>query len=153
MNTPLRLLVATDGSPAGEDAVQWSAGFAAATGAQVVLAHVVSSVIEWVLSAVQIDFMRVEQEHQALLEGAWSEPFRAAGVPVRTRMLRGDAAKLLGELAEEEDSDLIVVGRSGRGATGVQRLGSVALRLVHHTTRPLVLVPRPEDDESDHGVA
>ncbi len=138
---PLRLVVATDGSAASNEAVRWSAEFAQRTSADVTLVHVVSTVIEWVLSAVQIDFVKVEREHRELLEGRWSEPFRAAGVPVRTLLRRGDAAGTLAEVADAENADLIVVGRAGHGATGIPRLGGVALRLAHHTTRPLVLIP------------
>ena len=141
MNSSPRLLVGTDGSPASERAVRWTADFARTTAADVILVHVVSTVVEWVLSAVQIDFVGVEKEHQELLETTWSDPLRAAGVPVRTLLRRGDAAKVLNEVAEHEEADLVIVGQAGRGAIGVPRLGGVTLRLAHHTTRPLVIVP------------
>jgi nucleotide-binding universal stress UspA family protein len=87
---PLRLLVATDGSLAAQRAVQWTADFARRTDAEVILVHVVSTIGEWIMSAAQIDFIRVEKERRLLLEGGWSEPLREASVRYRTHLARGN---------------------------------------------------------------
>jgi nucleotide-binding universal stress UspA family protein len=141
LNTPLRVLVATDGSEASQGAVRWSAAFARGTGAEVIVAHVLSTVIEWFLSVAQIDFLAVEKEHRALLAGAWTEPLREAGVAYRTEFRTGATTPALLGLADEEDVDLIVIGRTGRTSPGEFLLGGSATKLAHHTTRPLILVP------------
>jgi nucleotide-binding universal stress UspA family protein len=155
VSRPLRLLVATDGSPAAQRAVEWSANFAGRTDADVILAHVVSSVAEWMMSVAQIDFMRVEAEHRFLLDGLWSEPLRNAGVRYRTHLTRGDPVKCLLDFAENADADLVVIGKTGRTAAGDFLLGGSAMRLAHRSTRPLILVPElgPDpDDASDPAV-
>jgi nucleotide-binding universal stress UspA family protein len=141
LSRPLRLLVATDGSSAAQQAVQWSARFARQTDAEVLLVHVVSSIGEWMLSVAQIDFLRVEREHRRLLDDVWSGPLREAGVRYRTHLTRGEPVKCLLGLAEEEDVDLVVIAKTGRTAAGDLLLGGSAMRLAHRSTRPLILVP------------
>ena len=63
------------------------------------------------------------------------------GVPtphVRTEVMRGAAADLLVEVAEE--ADLLVVGNRGRGALRGLLLGSVALHCVLHAACPVMVV-------------
>jgi nucleotide-binding universal stress UspA family protein len=47
------------------------------------------------------------------------------------------------ELAEAEDADAIVVGTRGRTGVG-SLIGSVSDGLVHHSDRPVVVVPPPD---------
>lgn len=54
-----------------------------------------------------------------------------------------DIALALLEIAQEMEADAIVVGRHGRGALGSMLLGSVSLRLLIHSTRPVWVVPPP----------
>ncbi len=143
MSRPLRLLVATDGSPAAQRAVEWSADFARRVDAEVLLVHVVSSLGEWMMSIAQIDYVRIETEHGLLLEGLWSEPLRETGVRYRTKLTRGDAVKCLLGLADEDDVDFLVIAKTGRTAAGDLLLGGTATRLAHRSTRPVILVPEP----------
>jgi len=141
VSRPVRLLVATDGSPAAQRAVEWSADFARRIDGEVLLAHVVSSIGEWMMSIAQINYMRIETEHRLLLEGLWSEPLRETGVRYRTSLTRGDPVKCLLGLADEEDADFLVIAKTGRTAAGDFLLGGTATRLAHRSTRPLILVP------------
>ena len=143
MNSPPRILVATDGSPAAEHAVQWCADFARATGAEIVLMHTVSKVGEWLMSVAQIDFVKVEAERRDLLERVWSEPLRKAEVLYRTRFLTGDPVQTIISTAEEEDVDFIVIGKTGHGHRGAQLIGGTAGHVGLHSKRPLMLIPIP----------
>jgi nucleotide-binding universal stress UspA family protein len=78
---PLRLVVATDGAPVSGNAVRWSAESARTTGAEVTLVYVVSTVIESVLSAVQIDFVKVEAEHRSSWSRRGASPSGLWGFP------------------------------------------------------------------------
>src|SRR6476646_2125934 len=135
LNSPLRILVATDGSQAAADAVNWSAELARTTGAEIVLAHTMSKVGEWLMSVAQIDFVKVEEERRSLLEGTWCKPFKDAEVPFRTRFLTGDPVTTLVALAEEENVDFIVVGRSGHGH-GHGSIGGVTAKISLRSARP-----------------
>lgn len=66
-------------------------------------------------------------------------------VHVQKMLLRGHPAETLLDVAEKIGADLIVAGTHGAGF--VQRLlvGSVATRLMRHSTRSLLIVPRGEE--------
>jgi nucleotide-binding universal stress UspA family protein len=53
----------------------------------------------------------------------------------------GDPATVLAEVAEELDSELIVVGTRGRGAWRAAALGSVSAKLARLAARPVTIVP------------
>ena len=142
MHSPLRLLVAADGSDAGYEAIVWTVEFAEATGAETTVAHVVSSGWEWMLAVAQVDSNKIEKARQDLLEGSWTEPFRTAGIPYRTRLLVGDPIQGILKAADEQDADLIVVGKTGHTSTDRLLLGGTANKLAHRSTRPLIVVPR-----------
>jgi nucleotide-binding universal stress UspA family protein len=141
-----RILVGTDGSEDSGHAVEWCAEFARDSGIEVVVCHVVSTFSEWMMSAAQINFDKLEEEHRRLLFGPWTEPLRAAGVAYDIVQTKGDAVKALLEVAEEEDVDMIVIGKAGHSTAGELLLGGTAAKLAHRTVRPLLVVParRPE---------
>jgi nucleotide-binding universal stress UspA family protein/effector-binding domain-containing protein len=56
-------------------------------------------------------------------------------------------ADALARQAAKEGAALIVVGSRGRSAVREILLGSVAMATLHHTTRPVLIVPHPHRDE------
>ena len=74
-----------------------------------------------------------------------AEIAQRAGVPALFQVLTGSPASTLRHLAEEQDMDLVVVGRRGLGLSP-QVLGSVSADLLHHSRVP-VLVVEPALDE------
>jgi len=144
LNSPLRILVATDGSEAAQHAVEWCAELGRTTGAEIVLMHTVSKVGEWLMSVAQIDFVKVEAERKDLLERVWAEPLRRAEVLHRTKFVTGDPVQTIIATADAEDVDMIVIGKVGHSGVGGSFLGGSAARISQHTNRPLVLVPGPK---------
>ena len=65
------------------------------------------------------------------------------GVPFDTRVVDGDPAPAIMELADEVDAVMVVVGRRGCGGFAELLLGSVPHRLTHHCERPVLVVPAP----------
>lgn len=61
------------------------------------------------------------------------------GVPVFTEVLAGPPSQTLRRFAEEQEMDLLVVGRRGRGLSK-RLLGSVSSDLVAHSTVPVLVV-------------
>ena len=86
----------------------------------------------------------VDEAGRAALRDAlqqWCAPLRDAGVPFDTRIVDGDPAAAIMELADEVDAVMVVVGRRGRGGFAELLLGSVPHRLTHHCDRPVLVVP------------
>ncbi|HYN80022.1 MAG TPA: universal stress protein [Gemmatimonadaceae bacterium] len=68
-----------------------------------------------------------------------------AGVRVEQVILSGNPAAAMLGLAEEENAELIVCGTRGAGLVQRLLLGSVATRLMRHSTRSLLIVPDSAD--------
>ena len=62
-----------------------------------------------------------------------------AGVPLRVEVLAGPPGETLRRFAEEQQMDLLVVGRRGRGLS-TRLLGRVSSDLVHHSPVPVLVV-------------
>lgn len=72
---------------------------------------------------------------------------RDATIPWSTRVATGEAALALGEVADDVDARMIVVGTRENGvlASIAEFLsGSVAVHLAHRQHRPVLVVPLPE---------
>jgi nucleotide-binding universal stress UspA family protein len=72
-----------------------------------------------------------------------------APLRVEERVVRGEAGEALCSLADELDVDVVIVGSHQRGALTRVFLGSVSDYVVHHSKRPVVVVPLVEDAEPD----
>jgi len=70
------------------------------------------------------------------------EKLAAAGVETEKVVAEGRPVEVLLETAKEHDAALIVVGSHGEGAVSAAFLGSTALKLLHHSTLPVLVVPR-----------
>ena len=68
----------------------------------------------------------------------------AAGVRASGDVLEGKAVDVLLEQARERKAAAIVVGSHGEGAMSAAFLGSTALKLLHHSEIPVLVVPRHE---------
>ena len=66
----------------------------------------------------------------------------AAGVAVTGEAREGKPVDVLLEAAWEKKAAAIVVGSHGEGAVSAAFLGSTALKLLHHSDIPVLVVPR-----------
>ncbi len=74
---------------------------------------------------------------------AWrKEAERLSGGMAATVLLDGRPAAAIVGFARDEAVDLLVVGSHGEGAMSAAFLGSTALKLLHHSTIPVLVVPR-----------
>jgi nucleotide-binding universal stress UspA family protein len=139
------ILVGTDGSDAAGAAVAHAVRLARALGARL---HIVSAYAP--VSDRQLGIERVQvptdvqvnlrEEVLALLEASQRDA-QAAGVSrVETFARVGDAADAILDVAEEQGSDLIIVGN--KGMTGATRflLGSVPQKVSHHAPCSVMIV-------------
>lgn len=140
-----RILVPLDGSSRAECALPVAARLAHASGGAVILLRVVSSSIQFqtamgletnlVQSVTDADFAEGEQYLAGL---AISPDLR--GIPTETVVLLGRTAPTILSVAESSHAEVIVM--CSHGYTGVKRwvLGSVAEKVVHSASIPVLLL-------------
>jgi nucleotide-binding universal stress UspA family protein len=118
MSASLRnILLATDDSQDAEVALQAAAEISEKSGAALHVVHVWTAAMPQAYPALHFDnYSRVleEQGSKILRQQAWKA--RAAGGRAAWRYLReGEPVEEIVDLAEELDSDLVVVGSRGAG--------------------------------------
>ena len=137
-----RILIATDGSPSAQEAVDFGLELAADQGAAVTFVHVVP-----VLDVVPMSGFgmagavehELTEEDTELLEQARAAA-EQAGVTAYTKLLRGDVSDEIVAYADTVDADLIVVGSRGHGAVSSALLGSVSRGILREAHRPVLVV-------------
>lgn len=143
--TPLRVLVAVDGSEPSSRAVELAFSVAEAAGASV------TCVLGW---NVEVQDGIVVTERSSSRWAAVEERYTALGhrvvdpvaaghpeVPVEIVVRHGSPARAVVEVAVEQDVDLVVLGRRGAGGFRGLLMGSVSRRVIERARR-VVLVAR-----------
>ena len=137
------VVVGIDRSKASEQAMEWAARLATATGDQLVAVHAQRRPYAEIAPA---EAERMLVERREIIEREWLRPATELGLEPRTVVAEGDPRALLLGTADERDADLVVLGRSGAGGDpGFLHLGSVVEHAAHHVTRPLAIVPADVD--------
>lgn len=140
----LRLLVATDGSEYSDHAVDYAMGRARACRDPVtvhllnVQTHIQGVNVKIFISKDSID-QYYRDEGMAVLQPARAR-LEAAGIGCEIHIGVGDAGEVIVEYAKGKNCDEIVVGTHGRGALAGAVMGSVAQKVIHRATMPVVLV-------------
>ena len=130
-----RILVAVDDSQAARGAVDEAVSLAGGEGAELVFAHVVSTLGD--------EFVPDTTEPERMTTAGLRDAVRRArlcGVPCNFELLFGDAPTQIDELAEDLDVDLIIVGSRHRKGITRALLGSTSRALLSKSTRPILVV-------------
>lgn len=151
------IVVATDGSPAADAAVDEAIALARETGDRLAIVTVWQALqgdfgLAYPPTAVLSDLLDAERGHaEHSLEHA-AEHARAAGVEVETHLLTGDPAERICAFAAEHDARLIAVGTHGYGTVLSLLMGSVSGNVIRHAGRPvLVTQATPETGDVPRG--
>ena len=140
------IVVGTDGSGTATQAVREAVDMAKAVGATLELVSAYAPVSDARLRAERRDApedvqwaINPRQEVEVSLSDA-AELAREAGVKVNTYAREGDPADAILDVAEEQKSDLVVLGN--KGMTGAKRflLGSVPDKVSHHAPCSVLIV-------------
>jgi nucleotide-binding universal stress UspA family protein len=141
------IVVGTDGSPTAAMAVQHAIELARRLDARLQIVSAYEPVSDERLRSERVEvpddlqwMINPREDVLAMLEQAREEANRSGVSSVETFARQGDAADAILDVAEEQRSDLIVVGN--RGMTGAKRflLGSVPNKVSHHAPCSVLIV-------------
>jgi nucleotide-binding universal stress UspA family protein len=141
-----RFLIATDGSPAADAAVEAGVQLASEQGAAVLFLRVVEAV-----EVVAPPFGPIVA-HPVELGKAEDDPVLAAAadvartheVPFELRLVSGFDHETILAVADEIDAELIAIGSNRHGALGTIYFGSVSKEVLRRARRPVLIVhPTP----------
>jgi nucleotide-binding universal stress UspA family protein len=137
-----KILIATDGSPASQEAVEFGVELAQEQDAAVVFVHVVPLVDRVAMSSFgMVGALPHEpsgHDREALEEA--EAVAEQQGVRATTKLLRGDTVDEIVAYADNVDVDLIVVGSRGHGAVVSALLGSVSRGVLSESRRPIAVI-------------
>jgi nucleotide-binding universal stress UspA family protein len=133
------ILIATDGSPGAQAAVEEGVELARLLGARVTFVSVRHAIP--VLGDPYYQRKLTEQlaHARAALDRAM-EQAEQVGVEAEYEIAEGDAADEIVRAARYHDASFLVVGSRGLGAVAGTLLGSVSRKVVQHSTVPVVVV-------------
>jgi len=141
-----RILVPLDGSPLARQALPLAAELATRAQAELTLIEAISPVLESYPLPLGQPMTYYSVLLPALRAKAADDLTRAAhalrqqGISVKTLVEEGYPAELIVDAARERQSDLILMATHGYGGIRRWALGSVADKVLHAATTPLVLV-------------
>ena len=138
-----RILAPLDGSETGGAAMHDAEAIALKTGASMVLVHVLPAphAVEarW-LGPEFTDFVKAMHDAGQKYLDNIDGRLRARGLDVKVRIVSGDPAARIIEVAREERADLIAMSTHGRSGIARWVLGSVADKILHESKIPMWLV-------------
>jgi nucleotide-binding universal stress UspA family protein len=141
------ILVGTDGSATATTAVRHAIDLARELDARLQIVSAYEPVSDQRLRSEKIELpgdaqwmVGPREDVLAVLGAAQQEAVQSGLVAVETFARQGDAADAILDVAEEQRSDLIIVGN--RGMTGAKRflLGSVPNKVSHHAPCSVLIV-------------
>lgn len=133
------VVVGYDGTVPSRDALAFAAGTARRGAGRVIVVFVNAPLALGGLSAAGSAMVEAGDEEAAVLRRGVEPALTDLGVRAEFVTRRGEPAREIEAVAQEQRADLIVVGRSSSRTHAL--LGSVAVQLVKHARRPITVVP------------
>ena len=138
-----KILIATDGSDSGHEAVEFGLELADEQGAWAHVVHVTPTVDAMPYS--NFGFIAPAMPHE--FDDHDYEPLQKAvelaeekGMRIETKLLKGRPADEIVAYADSIDADLIVVGSRGHSVLTSALIGSVSRGVLRESRRPVLIV-------------
>ncbi len=146
------IVVATDGSQAGSQALAEAIGLARALACRLLIVTVWRPVqgdfgLPYSNLGVAAELVEAERGHAELTLADAKASAERAGLKVETALRSGDPATEICRLAAAEQATLVVVGSHGHGFMLTVLLGSVSAAVLHRAPCPVVVVRAPAEAE------
>lgn len=144
----IRIVVGSDGSAEGQEAVLFAAELARQLHAEVLLVHALGQGDLAALSA-ESPAARPRGDSETAeprsvedrVRTTWAKPLIDTGVAWSAEVRFGPAAQVLAAIADEVGAQLVVIGASSTDAGDGWRLGEISEVLAHPRAVPVVVVP------------
>lgn len=136
-----KIIVTLDRSELAEQALPHAVALAEAFGASLDLVMIVP--VSDTGNVVSVDWDAEIGQDQEYLAGLHAR-VEEAGVEVHTELRRGNIAEEILHWADKAHADLIVMSTHGRSGLGRWVYGSIADRVLRHSTVPVLLVRATE---------
>ena len=145
---PLRILVVFDGSQSAQAAVESVASLTLSEDTEITVVTALPLITYFRMDIIQTtspEWLRRKKAAQADLESA-ALVLRRATPRVATTLREGsDETEEILKVADELDTDIIVLGHKGKSAIKSFLLGNVSNRVTHHAKCSVWVVRRPSD--------
>ena len=138
-----RILTPLDGSETGESSLHDAEALALKTGASMVLLHVIPkphAVEARLLGPEFANFVKTMHDAGEKYLNRVSNRLSEKGIAVTTRIVSGDPAQQIINVAAHEKADLIAMSTHGRSGIARFVMGSVADKILHASNLPMWLV-------------
>jgi nucleotide-binding universal stress UspA family protein len=143
-----RILVPLDGSALARQALPFAAELAGSADVELILLEAIAPTVETVAgfrplgrsSPQYAEMIELLHWHAQQDLGALTEQLGQSGLDVKASIVNGHAAEVIVDEAARSGVDLIVMATHGYSGLKRWALGSVAHKVLHTTTMPLVLV-------------
>lgn len=135
-----KIVWATDGSELASRSLPFARGLAREPGAELLVLHVDQLLVG---RAAGTSALADEGDVRRRISGQ-VDALKAEGIDARFVVVRESTIAVGSEIArvaEAEDADLVVIATHGRGLVGTLLHGSVAKKLLHGVTCPVLVVP------------
>jgi nucleotide-binding universal stress UspA family protein len=140
-----RIIVATDGSPGANRAIDTAVTMAKAGGCELVIltigGNVTGAELRRLASAEGDLTQALKSAADLILSRARKRAHRGGVSAVRTLSGWGDAAEAIIDVVKREKADILVVGRRGRSRLSRLLLGSVSQKLASLAPCKVMIVP------------
>jgi nucleotide-binding universal stress UspA family protein len=140
-----RILVAVDGSPFAERALEHAVDLSKKYNAKLIIVHVVLrrfyavTPSEAGVLATTVFVKEMESEGKKIITKSEALA-KAAGAEYECKLVQGVPADELVKIAQKEKVDLIVIGSRGLTEVRAFLLGSVSDKVSHHSKCPILIV-------------
>lgn len=138
---PSRILIATDGSKAAKNAVDFGIKFAHKYGAKIYAVYVISVTADkvnlgnWSSEVLQTFDKVAQRETSYVVEKA-----KSSGLNAEPVILKGSTAEKILDFANKNDIDMIILGSLGKSGIEHFTLGSVSEKIVRHAKVSVLVV-------------
>jgi nucleotide-binding universal stress UspA family protein len=135
-----RMLVAIDGSPGGQKALETAIELARISGASLAALAVEGRLPAYAATIGEVDEVKMQKDaFFARIARLAREQAAEQGIELDVELRAGHAAELIVRYAKEHQFDLVVVGHKGHFLEDYL-LGSTADRVAHHAHCPVLIV-------------